>query len=83
MEALHHAYVCTELERGLYTGFNKRSEADGSEDGCQETSKAFFFRLEYQDGKRKREAVACTATASTTSSTRRRWACRRRSVPLC
>ena len=63
LETLHHAHVFTELERGLYTGMNKRSSADGGDvwkahllgptDSGAETSQAFFFRLEYQDGKRK------------------------------
>ena len=63
LETLHHAHVFTELERGLYTGMNKRSGADGGDawkthllgptDNGPETSQAFFFRLEYQDGKRK------------------------------
>ena len=63
LETLHHAHVFTELERGLYTGMNKRSSADGGDawkshllgpsDNGAETSQAFFFRLEYQDGKRK------------------------------
>ena len=63
LEPLRHAHVFTELERGLYTGMNKRSSADGGDawkthilgptDDGPETSQAFFFRLEYQDGKRK------------------------------
>ena len=31
LETLHHAHVFTELERGLYTGMNKRSSADGGD----------------------------------------------------
>lgn len=73
LETLHHAHVFTELERGLYTGFNKRSDSDGKEawrehilgpetttedEPHEETSAGFFFRLEYQDGKRKKATQA-------------------------
>ena len=73
LETLHHAHVFTELERGLYTGCNKRRDSDGkqawrehilsadetaAEGPYEETSAAFFFRLEYQDGKRKKATQA-------------------------
>ena len=60
METLHQAHVFTELERGLYTGHNKRHAAYGHEpwrdhilspyrteekEEYEETSAAFFFRL--------------------------------------
>ena len=48
LETLHHAHVFTELERGLADGGDAWKTDDGPE-----TSQAFFFRLEYQDGKRK------------------------------
>ena len=73
LETLHQAHVFTELERGLYTGHNKRHAADWHEpwrdhilspyrteenEEYKETSAAFFFRLEYQDGKRKQATQA-------------------------
>lgn len=52
--------MLTELERGLYTGTSKRSDTDGGDawkihilsphDNGRETSQAYFFRLDYQEG---------------------------------
>eukprot|EP00435_Cladocopium_sp_Y103_P002347 s4062_g1.t1 len=60
LEALHTAHVFTELNRGFYTGMNKRAKKGGwtehllaAEDGQTQTVVNFFQRLEYQDGKKK------------------------------
>ena len=60
LETLHTAHVFTELNRGLYTGFNKTAKDGGWKnhllaalDGNTKTVVNFFQRLEYQDGKRK------------------------------
>ena len=45
LETLHHAHVFTELERGLYTGMNKRSSADGGEKIVKGEFKDLFFLL--------------------------------------
>lgn len=60
LETLHTAHVFTELNRGLYSGANKKGKDDGwkdhilaAEDGQVKTVVNYFQRLEFQDGKRK------------------------------
>ena len=60
LETLHTAHVFTEVNRGLYSGSNKKAKDDGwkdhilaAEDGETKTVVNYFQRLEFQDGKRK------------------------------
>ena len=77
LETLHHAHVFTELGRGLYTGMNKRSSADGGEvwkthllgpiDDGPETSQASGWSTRTASARRQLKptmaAAAFTATA--------------------
>ena len=61
LETIHTAHVFTELNRGLYSGTNKKNKIDGWKDHILaaedepevKTVVNYFQRLEYQDGKRK------------------------------
>ena len=60
LETLHTAHIFTELNRGLYTGSNRKGKSGGwtdhilaAEDQSEDTVVNHFQRLEFQDGKRK------------------------------
>ena len=61
LETIHTAHVFTELNRGLYSGTNKKNKTNGWRDhilGAEDEPEVktvvnSFQRLEYQDGKRK------------------------------
>ena len=98
LETLHTAHVFTELNRGLYSGANKKGKDDGwkdhivaAEDGQVKTVVNYFQRLEFQDGKRKLPAQDYHVTAADefmstawiTCSTWRRLAWSTSSLPRC